>query len=179
MKATGIVRRIDELGRVVIPKELRRSFKINEGDPLEIFVEEGGEVILKKYSPIGDMQRLAQEYADSLYESTGHNSIITDTVNIVAAADGEAQDLVGREIGKAISSALESKKTLLMEDATSKDLSPQNIQIKSMVVAPIVTPDADVIGSVVLYSATKSMENFEKKISETAANFLGKQIDLG
>ncbi len=180
MKATGIVRRIDELGRVVIPKELRRSFKINEGDPIEIFVEEGGEVILKKYSPIGEMKKLAQEYADSLHDSTGHNSIITDTESIVAVANGEdANALIGKEVGKAISKALDSKKTVVLQDATSEDLSPQAIDVRSMVVAPIITPDADVTGAVVLYSKTETFGDFEKKITETAASFLGKQIDLG
>ena len=78
MKATGIVRRIDDLGRVVIPKEIRRTLRIREGDPLEIFVDHDGEVILKKYSPIGELGEFAQEYADSLFEATGHIAIITD-----------------------------------------------------------------------------------------------------
>jgi len=71
MKATGIVRRIDDLGRVVIPKEIRRTLRIREGDPLEIFVDRDGEVILKKYSPIGELGDFAKEYADSLYEAVG------------------------------------------------------------------------------------------------------------
>ena len=76
MKATGIVRRIDDLGRVVIPKEIRRTLRIREGDPLEIFVDRDGEVILKKYSPIGELGDFAQEYADSLYESLSHITLI-------------------------------------------------------------------------------------------------------
>lgn len=78
MKATGIVRRIDDLGRVVIPKEIRRTLRIREGDPLEIFVDRDGEVILKKYSPIGELGDFAKEYAESLYEGTGHITMITD-----------------------------------------------------------------------------------------------------
>jgi len=78
MKATGIVRRIDDLGRVVIPKEIRRTLRIREGDPLEIFVDRDGEVILKKYSPIGELGDFAKEYAESLYESTGHITMISD-----------------------------------------------------------------------------------------------------
>ena len=84
MKATGIVRRIDDLGRVVIPKEIRRTLRIREGDPLEIFVDRDGEVILKKYSPIGELGDFAQEYAESLYESTGHITIITDRDAVIA-----------------------------------------------------------------------------------------------
>ena len=86
MKATGIVRRIDDLGRVVIPKEIRRTLKIREGDPLEIFVDRDGEVILKKYSPIGELGDFAQEYADTLYEVMGHVACIADRDTIIAVS---------------------------------------------------------------------------------------------
>ena len=93
LKATGIVRRIDDLGRVVIPKEIRRTLKIREGDPLEIYVDRGGEVILKKYSPIGELGDFAQEYADSLYESMGHISCIADRDTIIAVAGAPKKSL--------------------------------------------------------------------------------------
>ena len=78
MKATGIVRRIDDLGRIVVPKEIRRTLRIREGDPLEIFTDREGEIILKKYSPIGELSQFAGEYAESLSQTTGHLVIITD-----------------------------------------------------------------------------------------------------
>lgn len=84
MKATGIVRRIDDLGRVVIPKEIRRTLKIREGDPLEIYTDNEGEVILKKYSPIGEMGAFAKEYADTLHQVSGHIVIITDRDKVIA-----------------------------------------------------------------------------------------------
>ena len=71
MRATGIVRRIDELGRVVIPKEIRRTLRIREGDPLEIYTDHDGEVVLKKYSPIGEIANIAKDYTDSLYRTLG------------------------------------------------------------------------------------------------------------
>ncbi len=86
MKATGIVRRIDDLGRVVIPKEIRRTMRIREGEPLEIFVDRDGEVILKKYSPIGELGEFAQEYVDSLAEVTGHIACILDRDVAIAVA---------------------------------------------------------------------------------------------
>ncbi len=86
MKATGIVRRIDDLGRVVVPKEIRRTLRIREGDPLEIFTDREGSVILKKYSPIADLGEFAQEYADSLYEATRHIVLIADQDEVVAVA---------------------------------------------------------------------------------------------
>ena len=78
MKATGIVRRIDDLGRVVIPKEIRRTLRIREGDPLEIFTDREGEIILKKYSPIGELGSFAKQYADVLAQGTGQIVCITD-----------------------------------------------------------------------------------------------------
>jgi AbrB family transcriptional regulator (stage V sporulation protein T) len=86
MKATGIVRRIDDLGRIVIPKEIRRTLRIRERDALEIFTDRDGEVILKKYSPIADLEDFAQEYADSLFESTGHVAVIADRDSYIAVA---------------------------------------------------------------------------------------------
>lgn len=86
MKATGIVRRIDDLGRVVIPKEIRRTMRIREGDPLEIYTDREGEVILKKYSPINDLSEFAKEYADSLYETIGTPALISDRDEMIAVA---------------------------------------------------------------------------------------------
>ena len=86
MKATGIVRRIDDLGRVVIPKEIRRTMRIREGDPLEIYTNAGGEVIFKKYSPIGEMGEFAEQYAESLYKTSGLPVVISDRESIIACA---------------------------------------------------------------------------------------------
>ena len=94
MKATGIVRRIDDLGRVVIPKEIRRTLRIREGDPLEIFTDREGEIILKKYSPIGELSQFAKQYADSLAQTTGHIVCIADRDTLIAAAGATKKDLV-------------------------------------------------------------------------------------
>ena len=80
MKATGIVRRIDELGRVVIPKEIRRTLRIREGDPLEIYTDRDDEVILKKYSPIGERSSFAKDYTESIFRSLGHIACIVDRI---------------------------------------------------------------------------------------------------
>ena len=86
MRATGIVRRIDELGRVVIPKEIRRTLRIREGDPLEIYTDHDGEVVLKKYSPIGEIAAIARDYTDSLYRTLGHVALISDRDAVVSAS---------------------------------------------------------------------------------------------
>ena len=86
MKATGVVRRIDDLGRVVIPKEIRKTLRIKEGDPLEIFTDKEGEVILKKYSPIGELSEFAAGYAETLAKTTGHIACITDKDTVIAVS---------------------------------------------------------------------------------------------
>ncbi len=116
MKATGIVRRIDDLGRVVIPKEIRRTMKIREGDPLEIFVDREGEVILKKYSPIGgELEEFAQEYADSLNESTDKIACICDRDTIVAVA-GAPKEFVNRPLSPVIEKVMESRRSVLINN---------------------------------------------------------------
>ena len=92
MKATGIVRRIDDLGRVVIPKEIRKTLKIKEGTPLEIFTDREGQIILKKYSPIGELNNFAEEYAEALVQTTGLTACITDRDVVVAAAGGSLME---------------------------------------------------------------------------------------
>lgn len=98
MKATGIVRRIDDLGRVVIPKEIRKTLKIKEGTPLEIFTDREGQIILKKYSPIGELNNFAEEYAEALVQTTGLTACITDRDVVVAAAGSGSRELDGKEI---------------------------------------------------------------------------------
>ena len=88
MKATGIVRRIDDLGRIVIPKEIRRTLRIRESDPLEIFTDREGEIILKKYSPIGEMSTFAKQYAESLAQVSGQMTLIADRDQFISAAGG-------------------------------------------------------------------------------------------
>ena len=100
MRATGIVRRIDELGRVVIPKEIRRTLRIREGDPLEIYTDRDGEVILKKYSPIGEMSSFAKDYTESLFRSLGHIAVIVDRDQVVAASGLPRKELGDKPISR-------------------------------------------------------------------------------
>ena len=104
MKATGIVRRIDDLGRIVIPKEIRRTLRIREADPLEIFTDREGEIILKKYSPIGEMGTFAKQYAESMAQVSGHVAMISDRDQFIAVAGG-----MKNMLGKSISRELEEK----------------------------------------------------------------------
>ena len=113
MKATGIVRRIDDLGRVVIPKEIRRTLRIREGDPLEIFVDRDGEVILKKYSPIGELGDFAKEYADSLFESIGHITLISDRDTVIAVSGASKKEYMDKPVSTTIETCMDERKTMM------------------------------------------------------------------
>ena len=113
MKATGIVRRIDDLGRIVVPKEIRRTLRIREGDPLEIFTDREGEIILKKYSPIGELSQFAGEYAESLAQTTGHLVLITDCDHVVTASGNGKKEYEGKPISKQLEDAISERKNFL------------------------------------------------------------------
>lgn len=179
MKATGIVRRIDDLGRVVIPKEIRRTLRIREGDPLEIFVDREGEVILKKYSPIGELGDFAKEYADSLYESLGHITLITDRDIIIAVSGASKKDYLEKAIGDVVEKSMEDRKTTLETTQRTYEICKDfQEEYSSVCVAPIVA-GGDPIGSVILISKNEEvkMGDLEVKLTETAAGFLGKQME--
>lgn len=179
MKATGIVRRIDDLGRVVIPKEIRRTLRIREGDPLEIFVDRDGEVILKKYSPISELGDFAQEYAESLYESINHITLISDRDHIIAVAGGSKKDYLEKRIDEAPEQSMESRKSTLQVGAGEHRLCKDvNETYSSYVIAPIIA-GGDPIGTVVMLSKEEGvkMSELEVKLAETAAGFLAKQME--
>ena len=186
MKATGIVRRIDDLGRVVIPKEIRRTLRIREGDPLEIFVDREGEVILKKYSPIRELGEFAKEYADSLFEATGHIACICDRDTIIAVSGASKKEYLNKAVGPAAEQAMEERKTvhigIVGEHILCKSC-PENeeedkCKYTSEVVAPIIS-QGDPIGVVMLMSKELNMKmgELEIKLVETAAAFLAKQME--
>ncbi len=179
MKATGIVRRIDDLGRVVIPKEIRRTLRIREGDPLEIFVDRDGEVILKKYSPIGELGDFAREYAESLAESSGHIAVIADRDVMIAVSGGSKKEFLDKPVAEDVEQAMEDRKTLVSttpgEYMVVRD---RTEHFSSRVIAPIIAA-GDPIGAVLLLSRDDNvkMGALEQKLAETAAGFLGKQME--
>ena len=111
MKATGIVRRIDDLGRVVIPKEIRKTLRIKEGTPMEIYTDRQGEIILKKYSPIGELDIFAKEYTEALFQTTGFTVCITDRDQVVAAAGPGSRELTGKSISRELEKVIAERST--------------------------------------------------------------------
>ena len=184
MKATGVVRRIDDLGRVVIPKEIRKVHRIKEGDPLEIFTDKEGEIILKKYSPIGELTEFASTYADTISKTTGHITCITDRDTVIAVAGGSKKDFLEKSLSKELEEVMENK-----EIFKSKENNEISIPItqnegreriyNSQVIYPIIT-DGDVVGSVILLSKepNKKMGEVEDKVAQSAAGFLGTHLEI-
>lgn len=184
MKATGVVRRIDDLGRVVIPKEIRKTLRIKEGDPLEIFTDKEGEVILKKYSPIGELTEFATGYAETLAKTTGHIACITDKDTVIAVSGGSKKEFLEQDISADLERIMEDK-----EKYTSKENNDLAVPITkndnkerryhSQIVYPIIS-DGDVIGSVILLSkdSNTKMSEVEQKVAQSAANFLGSQMEI-
>ncbi|MDT8715742.1 stage V sporulation protein T [Clostridium sp. 19966] len=183
MKATGIVRRIDDLGRVVIPKEIRRTLRIREGDPLEIFTDREGGVILKKYSPIGELTDFSTEYAESLQQAIGHIILVSDKDSIISASGAPKKDYIGKRVSSALEKAMEDRKAVLLDDKAGKLIQlydDENTEQKysAQVIAPIIA-EGDAIGSVIILSKQNGEKfgELEMKLAETASAFLGKQME--
>jgi len=184
MKATGVVRRIDDLGRVVIPKEIRKTLRIKEGDPLEIFTDREGQVILKKYSPIGELSEFAAGYAETLSKTTGHIACITDKDTIIAISGGSKKEYLEQDISIELEQLMQEKEVYTSNENNDKFmpiLKNDNKESKNnaQVVYPILS-NGDTIGSVILISKDEksNMSEVEKKVAQSAATFLGSQMDI-
>ncbi len=178
MKATGIVRRIDDLGRVVIPKEIRRTMRIREGDPLEIYTNTNGEVIFKKYSPIGEMSGFAGQYADVLHKMCAAPAIICDRDHVIAAAGIPKKEVLERRITPVLEEAMESRRCI-GEEAASAHIKPiEGTDRQAMVCCPVIS-GGDVTGSVLLLSQTpdSNPNDLQCKLTQAAAAFLSRQLE--
>ncbi len=180
MKATGIVRRIDELGRVVIPKEIRRTLRIREGDPLEIFTERDGGIILKKYSPIGELNTCAKEFTDSLYKSLGVTSVICDKDAVIAASGQMKKEYLDNSVSAELENIMDKRRIYIYngkEGSGIPIISGENPnEITGQVVAPIIS-EGQPVGAVAIISKKDEIGAAEIKVAETTAFFLGMQME--
>lgn len=182
MKATGIVRRIDELGRVVIPKEIRRTLRIREGDPLEIFTDREGEVILKKYSPIGEMGEFARQFADSVQRAVGHTVCICDRDVILSVAGGQRKEYLDRPVSKQLEKLMQERQTL--HSAASGEMIPiiehqdDGSAFSCQIAVPIIS-EGEVIGAIILFDTVPGVEmgETEIKVAQSTAGFIGKHME--
>ena len=184
MKATGIVRRIDDLGRVVIPKEIRRTLRIREGDPLEIFTDREGQVILKKYSPIGELSEFAEEYAETLTKTTGHIACITDKDTVIAVSGASKKELLEQGVSSQLEKIMEDQEKYISKENNNVAVPITKNENKdrlnnAQVIYPIIS-EGNTIGSVILLSKDNKtkMTEVEQKVAQSAASFLGKQMEI-
>lgn len=181
MKATGIVRRIDDLGRVVIPKEIRRTLRIREGDPLEIFTDREGEIILKKYSPIGELSAFAGQYAESLSQTMGCLVGVCDMDQVVAASGAGKKELQDRLISRQLEKVL-GERSALLACAGDKKYTPIVKDPEETYACQVISPilcEGDVIGGVIFLvrDGKKKLGEVEQKMASCAAAFLGRQME--
>ena len=181
MKATGIVRRIDDLGRVVIPKEIRRTMRIREGDPLEIYTDREGEVIFKKYSPIGELTSFASQYAETLYKTCNMEILICDKDAVIAVAGVSKKEYMEKGVSDGLETVMQGRSVYRYspEDKIYPTKEEGNNYVSCAM--PIIS-EGDVIGCVVALSSDERKKDataadVETKLIMTAANFLGKQME--
>jgi len=180
MKATGIVRHIDELGRIVIPKEIRKNLRIREGDPLEIFTDSGGEIVLKKYSAMGEMTTFAKQFAEVLAQNSGHKVAISDRDNIVAIAGGFPREYLGKKVSKQLETLMRERGSIntLKKGKPIAILEGEVPVSEHQMIYPILG-DGDILGSVIILQkdTVGILSEVEQKLVMVAANFLGRQIE--
>ena len=179
MKATGIVRRIDDLGRVVIPKEIRRTMRIREGDPLEIYTESDGTVIFKKYSPIGELGEFADQYAEALAKTAGVPACISDKDTVIAVSGISKKELLDKKISDRIEQVMSDRIAFLSKNTEDNiPVIDGNANHTAGVASPIIY-DGDAIGTVIVLTTpdSKGFGDVEHKLAESAATFLGKAIE--
>ena len=179
MKATGIVRRVDDLGRIVIPKEIRRTLKIREGDPLEIYTEKDGGVIFRKYSPMSDLQDFASQICESIGANTGHIAAVSDRDCIIALSGAPKRELMDKPNSYDLSKIMESRKTYrYMQGETVLHVTDGSEKYHLGVASPILC-QGDLMGCVMLLLDENSapLAEADQRLAQTVAGFLGKQME--
>ena len=178
MKATGIVRRIDDLGRVVIPKEIRRTMRIREGDPLEIYTTKEGEVIFKKYSLLGGLEDFAAQFCDTLSRSTDFTAAITDRDSIIAVAGAPKRELLGKTVSETLEKLMEQRQVWSWQEGSAPVQACAGVEGYFAAVAAPILCAGDVLG-LVLFLANEAVAagKAEHKLAQTVASFLGKNME--
>ena len=175
MKSTGVVRRIDELGRIVIPKEIRKTLRIKEGENLEVYIEDET-IILKKYSIMGNLNDFAQELTDSIHNLIKHNIVIMDTDNIIAVSGNLKKKYNGKMISSKMEDCIKRRENML-EKYTKKIKIIEDEELEgSYTYAPILS-EGDAVGFVIMFSEKEQLEEKEEQLIKIVANFLGKHLE--
>ncbi len=179
MKATGIVRRVDDLGRIVIPKEIRRTLRIREGDPLEIYTEKDGGVIFRKYSPMGDLQEFAAQMCESIGSATGHIAAISDRDSIIALHGVPKRELMDKPNSTALEKLMEQRKNYLYRSGDTPIFASDGTEKYQLGAASPILSQGDLMGCVMLLlsEGDSPLQEADQGLAKTAAGFLGKQME--
>ncbi len=179
MKATGIVRRVDDLGRIVIPKEIRRTLRIREGDPLEIYTEKDGGVIFRKYSPMGDLQEFASQMCEAIGTNTGCIAAVSDRDGIIALSGAPKRELLDKPNSEALGRLMEQRKHYLYEPGAMVIPAAEGVDKYHLGVAVPILCQGDLMGSVMLLLGEndRPLAESDQKLATTVADFLGKQME--
>ena len=179
MKATGIVRRVDDLGRIVIPKEIRRTLRIREGDPLEIYTEKDGGVIFRKYSPMGDLQDFAAQMCEAIGTGTGCITAVSDRDSIIALSGAPKRDLMDKPNSEALGKLMEQRKFYRYEPGNPVIPAAEGVEKYHLGVAVPILCQGDLMGSVMMLlgEGDGPLQESDQRLAWVAAEFLGKQME--
>ena len=179
MKATGIVRRVDDLGRIVIPKEIRRTLRIREGDPLEIYTEKDGGVIFRKYSPMGDLQEFAAQMCESIGSATRHIAAVADRDTIIALHGAPKRDLMDKPNSAELERLMEQRKNYLFKSGDTPIFAADGEEKYRLGVAAPILSQGDLMGCVMLLlgEGDSPLQEADQGLAKTAAGFLGRQME--
>ena len=179
MKATGIVRRVDDLGRIVIPKEIRRTLRIREGDPLEIYTEKDGGVIFRKYSPMGDMQEFAAQICESIGANTGYVAAVSDRDSIIALSGAPKRELMDKPNSQELDRLMDQRKNYRYQAGEQPIRAAEGTDKYHLGVAAPILSQGDLMGCVMLLLGENDspLGEADQKLAQTVAGFLGKQME--
>ena len=175
MKSTGVVRRIDDLGRIVIPKEIRKNMKIKDGESVEIYLDSDN-IILKKYSPLGNIMEFYKSYVNSIYEAILENIMIVDRDKVVAVAGDLKKKYLDKSISSKLDNIIEQREVVLEPKLRDFNFIEDKKETASYTISPIIV-NGDAIGAVIIFSLDNNLGEFEEKTVSIAAKFLGKYIE--
>ncbi len=175
MKATGVVRRIDDLGRIVIPKELRRTMRIKEGDSLEIFIDGSDKVILRKYSPVQNIHDIVEEFVSGIYESNKVDIIVTDSDKIIAVGGSLPKELIGKKVTMSLEDRMHNRTTQIIERGSNFMVTDSFSLNKAAVFKPIHVY-GDILGSIIIVG-DNGITDVEKSLIEFSSSFFNKYLE--
>jgi AbrB family transcriptional regulator (stage V sporulation protein T) len=172
MKATGIIRRIDDLGRIVIPKEIRKKLKINEGENIEIYIDDEEHIILKKYSILKNIKDISQKITDSIYSYFKYDILITDTSNVIAASGKNKKNYINKEISEELLNIIKRKESKIYKNINIIE----NTTIEENCKINLITDNGDING-LLIYIKSEEISEEELKILNISTNFLNKYLE--